>query len=66
MDVLSAFDDLDDDDLVGLPTLAELEDERGRAEDALDHLGAYHPNSYAITVVEQRLAELTEEIRRLG
>jgi hypothetical protein len=65
MDVLSAFDDLDDD-LVGLPTLADLEDERGRAEDALDHLRAHHPNSYAIAVVEQRLTELTEQIRRMA
>lgn len=52
-------------DFADTPSLAELEDERRRGEEALLWLEITAPESYAHEVVRRRLDELTAEIERL-
>ena len=48
------------------PSLADLEDERASAEDCIDELTRLAPGSYALPLVERRLAEIVAEITAHG
>lgn len=56
----------DDEPPFAASTLADLEAERATREDQLAHLRDACPGSRAIRVLEDRLAELAEEIRARG
>jgi hypothetical protein len=53
-------------DLTTEPSLADLEDERACAEDCIEELARLLPDSYALPLVESRLAEIVAEITARG